>query len=149
MASGIDDEVTLRANREGFLRFQLRPRRLVDVSEVDMSTDILGVRYASPIIVAPRPAAARDKKRRRGRHRQSRMDGGSTRGFILDRRGPLTINAFAEDMVMDRTTGRRSRHRGAAANPGPLIRRALLDIRVVKSSNLERNVLRIGDVFAL
>ena len=31
----------------------------------------------------------------------------------------------------------------------PLIRRALLDIRAVKSSILERNVLRIGDVFAL
>src|SRR5712671_6448465 len=53
MASGIDDEVTLRANREGFLKFQLRPRRLVDVSKVDMSVDILGVKYATPIIVAP------------------------------------------------------------------------------------------------
>src|SRR5438477_1592090 len=53
MASGIDDEVTLRANREGFLKFQLRPRRLVDVSKVDMSTDILGTRYATPIVVAP------------------------------------------------------------------------------------------------
>jgi 4-hydroxymandelate oxidase len=53
MASGIDDEVTLRANREGFLKFQLRPRRLVDVSKVDMSTDILGVKYSTPIIVAP------------------------------------------------------------------------------------------------
>jgi 4-hydroxymandelate oxidase len=53
MASGIDDEVTLRANREGFLKFQLRPRRLVDVSKIDMSTDILGVKYPSPIVVAP------------------------------------------------------------------------------------------------
>src|SRR5438876_6390795 len=53
MASGIDDEVTLRANREGFLKFQLRPRRLVDVSKVDMSTEILGTRYATPIVVAP------------------------------------------------------------------------------------------------
>src|SRR5882672_927440 len=53
MASGIDDEVTLRANREGFLKFQLRPRRLVDVSKVDMSTEILGVKYGSPIVVAP------------------------------------------------------------------------------------------------
>src|SRR3982751_162454 len=53
MASGIDDEVTLRANREGFLKFQLRPRRLVDVSKVDMTTEILGVKYDSPIIVAP------------------------------------------------------------------------------------------------
>ena len=32
MASGLDDEVTLRANREGFLKFQLLPRRLNDVS---------------------------------------------------------------------------------------------------------------------
>src|ERR1044072_3713429 len=53
MASGIDDEVTLRANREGFLKFVLRPRRLVDVSKVDMSTEIFGVRYDTPIIVAP------------------------------------------------------------------------------------------------
>jgi isopentenyl diphosphate isomerase/L-lactate dehydrogenase-like FMN-dependent dehydrogenase len=53
MASGIDDEVTLRANREGFLKFQLRPRRLVDVSKVDMSVEILGVKYASPIVIAP------------------------------------------------------------------------------------------------
>jgi 4-hydroxymandelate oxidase len=53
MASGVDDEVTLRANREGFLKFQLRPRRLVDVSKVDMSTEILGVKYDTPIIVAP------------------------------------------------------------------------------------------------
>jgi 4-hydroxymandelate oxidase len=53
MASGIDDEVTLRADREGFLHFQLRPRRLVDVSKVDMSTDILGVKYSSPIVIAP------------------------------------------------------------------------------------------------
>src|SRR5882757_6863302 len=53
MASGIDDEVTLRANREDFLKLQLRPRRLIDVSKVDMSVDILGTRYPSPIVVAP------------------------------------------------------------------------------------------------
>ncbi len=53
MASGIDDEMTLRANREGFLKFQLRPRRLVDVSKVDMSVDILGTKYSSPIVCAP------------------------------------------------------------------------------------------------
>ncbi|MGA8498450.1 MAG: alpha-hydroxy acid oxidase, partial [Xanthobacteraceae bacterium] len=53
MASGVDDDVTLRANREGFLKFQLRPRRLVDVSKVDMSTEILGQRYETPIIIDP------------------------------------------------------------------------------------------------
>jgi 4-hydroxymandelate oxidase len=33
LASGIDDEVTLRANREGFLKFQLLLLRLTDVSK--------------------------------------------------------------------------------------------------------------------
>ena len=53
MTGGVNDDVTLRANREGFQKFQLRPRRLVDVSKVDMSTEILGVKYASPIFLSP------------------------------------------------------------------------------------------------
>ncbi len=53
MASGIDDETTLRANREGFQKFQLRPRRLVDVSKVDMSVEIFGQKYDTPIFLAP------------------------------------------------------------------------------------------------
>ena len=53
MAAGVGDEVTLRANREGFAKFQVRPRRLVDVSKVDMSVDILGVRYDTPIVLCP------------------------------------------------------------------------------------------------
>jgi isopentenyl diphosphate isomerase/L-lactate dehydrogenase-like FMN-dependent dehydrogenase len=53
MVTGIDDEVTLRANREGFLKFQLRPRRLVDVTTIDMTTEILGTPFDSPIVIAP------------------------------------------------------------------------------------------------
>jgi 4-hydroxymandelate oxidase len=53
MATGTDDEMTLRANREGFRRFELRPRRLTDVSKIDMSADILGITYDSPIVIAP------------------------------------------------------------------------------------------------
>ncbi len=49
MASGIDDEVTPRANREEFLKFQLRPRRLNDVSKVDTNLEVFGVTYDSPI----------------------------------------------------------------------------------------------------
>ena len=59
MASGIDDEVTLRANREGFLKFQLRPRRLVDVSKVDMSVDILGTKYVRRSCARRSAASAR------------------------------------------------------------------------------------------
>src|SRR5438128_7909919 len=53
MVTGADDEVTLRANREGFLKFQLRPRRLVDVGTIDMTTELFGTRYDSPIVIAP------------------------------------------------------------------------------------------------
>jgi len=53
MATGIDDEVTLRANREGFLKFQLRPRRLVDVSQLDLRIELFGQSYPSPIGLAP------------------------------------------------------------------------------------------------
>src|SRR6266849_2613729 len=53
MATGVDDEVTLRANREGFRKFELRPRRLVDVSKIDMSAELLGTKYDSPIVIGP------------------------------------------------------------------------------------------------
>ena len=53
MVTGIDDEVTPRANREGFLKFQLRPRRLVDDSVIDMTVEIFGAKYDSPIVIAP------------------------------------------------------------------------------------------------
>jgi isopentenyl diphosphate isomerase/L-lactate dehydrogenase-like FMN-dependent dehydrogenase len=53
MATGVDDDATLRANREGFSRFQIRPRRLVDVSRVDTSTQLFGVTWRTPIILAP------------------------------------------------------------------------------------------------
>src|SRR5262245_54762954 len=45
LATGVDDDVTLRANREGFARLQIRVRRLVDVPKIDMSvcSALLGI----------------------------------------------------------------------------------------------------------
>src|SRR5439155_1919932 len=53
MASGVDDDATLRANREVFKHVQLRPRRLHDPRKVDMTADLLGTAYASPIYLCP------------------------------------------------------------------------------------------------
>jgi 4-hydroxymandelate oxidase len=53
MATGIDDEQTLRANREGFQKFVLRPRRLVDVSKADTTVELFGHTYASPVGICP------------------------------------------------------------------------------------------------
>lgn len=53
LATGVDDNATLRANREGFAKIQIRPRRLVDVRKTDMSTELFGERWETPIILAP------------------------------------------------------------------------------------------------
>jgi isopentenyl diphosphate isomerase/L-lactate dehydrogenase-like FMN-dependent dehydrogenase len=53
MASGLDDEVTLRANRADFLKFQLSPHRLNDVSKIDTSVELFGAKYDSPIFICP------------------------------------------------------------------------------------------------
>ncbi len=53
LATGVDHERGLHANRAGFGRFGLRPRRMVDVSELDTTTEILGTRLSCPIALAP------------------------------------------------------------------------------------------------
>jgi len=53
MASGVDDDLTLRANREGYRHVQLRPRRLRDATKVDMRTELFGTMYNSPIYTCP------------------------------------------------------------------------------------------------
>ncbi len=53
MATGVDGEDTLKANREGFTRYQLRTRRFVDVSRIDLSVDLFGAKFNSPIALCP------------------------------------------------------------------------------------------------
>src|SRR5262249_54282355 len=53
MATGVDADVTLRANREGFQKFQLKPRRLVDGRMIDTRMELFGQTYGSPIVIAP------------------------------------------------------------------------------------------------
>lgn len=53
LSTGVDSDLTLRANRAGFSRFQIRPRRLVDVSQTDTSVNVLGSEASSPIFLCP------------------------------------------------------------------------------------------------
>ncbi|KAM1717016.1 hypothetical protein ACFX11_024908 [Malus domestica] len=50
---GAEDQHTLKENVEAFRRITLRPRILVDVSRVDMSTTVLGCKISAPIMLAP------------------------------------------------------------------------------------------------
>ena len=53
LATGTDDDATIRANREGYAHWDLRARRLVDVSQIDPSVEILGVKWPTPIVINP------------------------------------------------------------------------------------------------
>jgi len=53
MKSGVDDDATLRANRDGFKHVELRPRRLRDATKVDMRVELFGTVYNSPIFTCP------------------------------------------------------------------------------------------------
>jgi isopentenyl diphosphate isomerase/L-lactate dehydrogenase-like FMN-dependent dehydrogenase len=53
MATGVDSDATLKANREGFSHYNLRPRRLIDVRQVDLSTELFGVKWETPLIICP------------------------------------------------------------------------------------------------
>jgi len=50
---GAGEERTLRANREAFLQWNLRPRALVDVSVIDPSTTVLGAEVRAPFFISP------------------------------------------------------------------------------------------------
>lgn len=52
-AGGADDEVTLRENPLAWQRLRLRPRVLVDVTNPDTSTTVLGETMAMPVLTAP------------------------------------------------------------------------------------------------
>ncbi len=53
IAGGSDDEATVRANRDAYQRVQILARRLVDVSSIDTSVEVLGERMPTPILLAP------------------------------------------------------------------------------------------------
>ena len=53
LRGGAGDETTMRANRAALERWELRPRLLNDVREIDTRTTVLGTEIALPVLVAP------------------------------------------------------------------------------------------------
>ena len=53
IATGVEDEVTMRANRAAYSRIWLRRRAMVDVSKIDTSLEILGQKLDYPILLDP------------------------------------------------------------------------------------------------
>jgi isopentenyl diphosphate isomerase/L-lactate dehydrogenase-like FMN-dependent dehydrogenase len=105
MATGVDGEDTLRANREGFTRYQLRPRRFVDVSRIDLSAELFGMKLASPIVLCPvggqkafhaegEIAAARAAKAKNHLQILSTQSSSSVEDVIKARGGPIWFQLY-------------------------------------------------------
>lgn len=53
LATGVDDDATVRANHDAYSRIEIHPRRLVDTDKLDMSVQLFGTSYTSPIVICP------------------------------------------------------------------------------------------------
>ena len=52
LSTGVDDDLTLRMNREAMSHYQLRARRLTGVAQPDLKTQVFGVSWDMPIYVS-------------------------------------------------------------------------------------------------
>jgi len=79
IVNGSDDQRTLEANRAAYGEWQMRVRRLVDVSRIDTSVEILGQKLPTPILLAP--AGAQQTIHVEGE--PATMRGASERGHLM------------------------------------------------------------------
>ena len=53
LATGVNDDLTIQANRDAFGKVKLKMRRLIDPGQVDMTTKIFGQSWPTPIVISP------------------------------------------------------------------------------------------------
>jgi 4-hydroxymandelate oxidase len=53
LSGGLGDDGSIQANRDAFAKYHMRPRRLVGVENVDMSVELFGTKWDTPIILCP------------------------------------------------------------------------------------------------
>ncbi len=53
LATGVDDDATVRLNHEAYQRIEIRSRRLVDVEKLDTSVELFGTKWETPIVLCP------------------------------------------------------------------------------------------------
>jgi len=53
LSTGVNDDLTIQANRDAIAKVKLRMRRLIDPTHVDMTTALFGRKYPTPIVLDP------------------------------------------------------------------------------------------------
>ncbi len=108
LATGVDDDATIRANRDGYSKFQIRSRRLVDVSKIDMSVRLFDASWETPIVISPvgsqkafhpegEVAVARAAKVKRHLQILSTVSSSSVEDVIAARGGPVWFQLYANN----------------------------------------------------
>jgi 4-hydroxymandelate oxidase len=127
LATGTDDDRTIQANRDGFDRWALRPRRLIDVSKIDSSVSLYGTRYPTPIVINPvgsqkafhpegEIAVARAAKARDHLQVLSTVATTSIEDAIAARGGPVWFQLYHQsDWAITRQMVQRAERAGAPA----------------------------------
>jgi len=53
LATGVDDDATVRLNHEAYQHIEIRSRRLIDVEKLDTSVELFGTKWETPIFLCP------------------------------------------------------------------------------------------------
>ncbi|XP_039684903.1 (S)-2-hydroxy-acid oxidase GLO1 [Medicago truncatula] len=117
-ASGAEDQWTLKENRNAFSRILFRPRILRDVSKIDLTTTVLGLKISMPIMIAP--TAGQKLAHPEGEYATARA--ASAAGTIM------TLSSWATSSVEE------------VASTGPGIR--FLQIYLFKDRNMVTQLVR-------
>ena len=159
LATGTDDDGTIRANRDGFERWALRPRRLTDVSHLDVGVTLFGTRYPTPIVINPvgsqkafhpegELAVARAARARDHLQVLSTVATTSIEDVIAARGGPVWFQLYhQQDWAITRQIVQRAERAGAPAlvftadllggsNRETMIREARRDTRTCTNCHL-------------
>lgn len=94
IAGGAADEITIRWNREAYDRLRLRPRVLVDVSQVDTRVTLLGLDLPHPILLAP--VAYQKLLHRDGEIAAVKGAGASESVFVVSSSGNVSVEEAAK-----------------------------------------------------
>ena len=91
---GSDDEITLQANRNIYQSIRLRPKTLVDVSDCNTATTLLGIPVQMPVMVAPTSV-----------HRLAHPDGELATALAAGKAGALmvvsTVSSYSLEAIAE------------------------------------------------
>ena len=91
---GAGDELTLKANRADLDAIALLPRSLVDVTEIDLTTTVVGQEFSMPVLLAP--ASFGRMAHPEGERAVARAAGRLSAGYIMPGAASESVEAVAQ-----------------------------------------------------